>query len=844
MNKLTNFLLLLLGAGLLGSTLWQVLLNMGKVAPLSQTGYVPDMVWSLPLVTAARVDLFGYVLASAAVYAAMLFVGFGEEEEGGGKGGSAKKKKSGLTCVLGDLKWDRNSFCRGWLVTGGTGSGKTQCAINIVMHQIFQNETGTLAEGWDRNKLKQKEAELYENYNKGVEKPKSEADAVQKELREFKAALFLAREDHTAEEIDASIREFQQPDGDSDGEPAQVAAAEPAPQESPAAESAPPARRSITDLGNEVRDQLEASLLNLEANEDTIGDAFATEQERLQARNEKQEGQVEQQGKDRLMTMEEVNRIEDTAMRRKELERQVAMRQLRVDELLGSFEERRMSLTRAMAKIEQTKFVEYPWGGICVDEKGLYWQTLVEMAAHYGREHHLCLLQTRPDWAPSTWKPVARLNLLSDHRIPANTYSNAIVETANTIGGGDGDKGFFKTQAESNIGWAIEFFRQVGYAQKESGWCEKTGNEPLEPDLKSILNFLSQSKEKLDTTLGNYGIFVKRPASEGGQKSLAGGRRIHKEESDEDKNPAVFSGVQQRNGQWCFSADNYPKLVEAIDHFRNRYWSQPKDQLGGVQGTIYNYLVYFQHEEIADVFCNGNTFDFDDIEKGRIVCVAMPQKFQIERRYVCTMLKLLYYQLVLRRFDKSPEEFKRKNLLVAWQDEAQRFVTKHDGNVDVIREAGATTFMATQSKSSLLPPLGGKEKAEPIILNLRNRMIFKAADDICAQGSAEFLGKHEYKKKSYTQNKPMQGFKSINESKEEAFLVKPFQFREMKDFTAFVCHAEGQYIKYTIAPKTTDNKFPFWWPIAVRKQKMWRILLWIKLGRWQEFTKQKVRIPK
>lgn len=841
MNKLTDFLLLLFGAGLMGSTLWQVLLNTGKVVPLSQTGYVPDMVWSLPLITAARVDLFGYVLASAAVYVAMLFVGFGEEEEGGGKGGSAKKKKSGLTCVLGDLKWDRNAFCRGWLVTGGTGSGKTQCAINIVMHQIFQNETGELAEGWDKNRLKQKESELYENFNKGVEKPKSEAEAVRKELREFKAALFRAREDHTAQEIDASIREFQQPDADSgNGEkPAQAGAAESAPQESPGTGSAAPARPSITDLGNEVRDQLEARLLNLEANEDTIGNAFATEQERLQAKK----GQTEHG--DRLITMEEVNRIGDTAMRRKELERQVAMRQLRVDELLSSFEERRMALTRAMAKIEETKFVEYPWGGICVDEKGLYWQTLVEMAAHYGREHHLCLLQTRPDWAPSTWKPVARLNLLSDHRIPANTYSNAIVETANTIGGGDGDKGFFKTQAESNIGWAIEFFRQVGYAQKESGWCEKTGKKPLEPDLKSLLKFLSQPKEKLNETLSEYGIFIKRAASDNSshQRPVAGGRRI-KEENEDDKKPDVFDGVEYRQNKWCFSADKHPKLAEAIDHFRNRYWSQPKDQLGGVQGTIYNYLVYFQHEEIADVFCNGNTFDFDDIEKGRIVCVAMPQKFQIERRYVCTMLKLLYYQLVLRRFDKSPEEFKHKNLLVAWQDEAQRFVTKHDGNVDVIREAGATTFMATQSKSSLLPPLGGKEKAEPIILNLRNRMIFKAADDICAQGSAEFLGKHEYKKKSYTQNKPMQGFKSINESKEEAFLVKPFQFREMKDFTAFVCHAEGQYIKYTIAPKTTDNKFPFWWPIAVRKQKMWRILFWIKLGRWQEFTKQKIRIPK
>ena len=30
-------------------------------------------------------------------------------------------------------------FVRGWLITGRTGSGKTQCAINTITYQIFQN---------------------------------------------------------------------------------------------------------------------------------------------------------------------------------------------------------------------------------------------------------------------------------------------------------------------------------------------------------------------------------------------------------------------------------------------------------------------------------------------------------------------------------------------------------------------------------------------------------------------------------------------------------------------------------------------------------------------------------
>jgi hypothetical protein len=49
------------------------------------------------------------------------------------------------------------------------------------------------------------------------------------------------------------------------------------------------------------------------------------------------------------------------------------------------------------------------------------------------------------------------------------------------------------------------------------------------------------------------------------------------------------------------------------------------------------------------VFCPaGNTFDFADIDRDKIICVAMPQKFQLERRYVNTFLKMLFYTHALR----------------------------------------------------------------------------------------------------------------------------------------------------------------------------------------------------
>ena len=49
------------------------------------------------------------------------------------------KAKTGVA-RLGGLTWKRNQFCRGWLITGDTGSGKTSSGVNQLAHQVFQNE--------------------------------------------------------------------------------------------------------------------------------------------------------------------------------------------------------------------------------------------------------------------------------------------------------------------------------------------------------------------------------------------------------------------------------------------------------------------------------------------------------------------------------------------------------------------------------------------------------------------------------------------------------------------------------------------------------------------------------
>ena len=82
----------------------------------------------------------------------------------------------------------------------------------------------------------------------------------------------------------------------------------------------------------------------------------------------------------------------------------------------------------------------------------------------------------------------------------------------------------------------------------------------------------------------------------------------------------------------------------------------------------------------------------------------MPQKFQAERRYVNTFLKMLFYTHVLRRFDKPKDVRRDANLLILWADEAQRFVTASEEGmsdyncVDVIGEAHATIVAAAAKR--------------------------------------------------------------------------------------------------------------------------------------------------
>jgi hypothetical protein len=391
---------------------------------------------------------------------------------------------------------------------------------------------------------------------------------------------------------------------------------------------------------------------------------------------------------------------------------------------------------------------EPKWGGLCIDEKGVYWETLAAMARHYGREHDLIHLQIRPNDADSNWTPVHRYNLTGDRTIPFTTYAKFVVDTATSLGQG-GDKGFFKSQAQTHIAHALEMLFEL--------------NQPV--TILSAFELLSD-RERLAEEMDNLQSLLETP----------------------------------RRG-----------VIHA--HFQNRFLNQPADQLGGVRETIGNYLQYFLTPEIAEVFCTGeSTFTFDAIDQGKIILTTMPQKFQTERRYVNTFLKLLYYNHALRRFDRERSERANDNLLILWADEAQRFMTaSEDGTsdyncVDVIREAGATIVAAAQSTTSLIPPLGN-DKSKVLTLNLRNRVIFRCADEGDAVQAADFIGKKRVVKRSWGHSA---GRSSVNYSETEEHKIKPHKLRNLRDHECVLVHCERGFRRVTLPPLEPDGRLAKW----------------------------------
>jgi hypothetical protein len=217
----------------------------------------------------------------------------------------------------------------------------------------------------------------------------------------------------------------------------------------------------------------------------------------------------------------------------------------------------------------------------------------------------------------------------------------------------------------------------------------------------------------------------------------------------------------------------------------------------------------------------------DQIDDGKIVCIAMPQKFQSERLYINTILKLSYYFHALSRFDKPAAERTKDNLIILFADEDQEIITGAESAfadhraAGIIREAKATVVLATQAYTSILGALD-KRYAEVLMLNLSNQLIFTCADHDSAVIASKSIGEREVVEKTWG---IAAGKRSFTYQRKIKPFIEPYKLRKLPKFNAIVCHCEKSFRKRLIPPIRPDGTFQSWF---TRLRPEYAALQWLR----------------
>jgi len=403
-----------------------------------------------------------------------------------------------------------------------------------------------------------------------------------------------------------------------------------------------------------------------------------------------------------------------------------------------------------IANIMAQLFLNVPgWGGLCIDQKGLFYRMLVKMAAHFGREKDVVLLQIRPENAPAGWIPPYVFNWLENGLIPGSSYAQLLTDVAQARGavGEGGSSDHFAQQAKLHIGMAIEAIRLLGWI----------------PTLPEVYEFLS-SPPRMNLYMG----YLRE------QKTDAA---------------AVY-----------------------FNHFTEKFLALAEEELSGVRSTILNILFFYQHPDVAAVFGQEkSTVDFSMTDRGKIFCCSIPQRFDAERGFLNTLMKIAWYAHIKSRFNLNEEELAQRNLNVLWADEGQRVVTKSElgmadhNQVDQVREAKGCAIFSTQTERSFIPPLG-RDIKNTLVDNLGNEIAFCQTNQEDAEILSKRIGERTLEKISRTVSRQRDGFSTSRsfQEKEEPF-IKPHVLRNLKKrwngSECVIRHCEKGYVR-TVLPFT------------------------------------------
>lgn len=197
-----------------------------------------------------------------------------------------------------------------------------------------------------------------------------------------------------------------------------------------------------------------------------------------------------------------------------------------------------------------------------------------------------------------------------------------------------------------------------------------------------------------------------------------------------------------------------PSAARESEYFRD-FKAQPAEQRSGTVGTVANFLRPYTPPDIAEVVCSpAPNFSLSEIDQGLLICLSVPQTFQVERKYLNLLFKQLLFLHGFRRFDLEPDDLRRRNMIVLVLDEGQKTTLVSEdgfsdhGTVDELREAGMCIISATQTPLSFYAAFGQEKKADVFMANLRTQIHFRAADEKGAAILSSKLGGREVRKYS------------------------------------------------------------------------------------------------
>jgi len=234
-----------------------------------------------------------------------------------------------------------------------------------------------------------------------------------------------------------------------------------------------------------------------------------------------------------------------------------------------------------------------------------------------------------------------------------------------------------------------------------------------------------------------------------------------------------------------------PQAEVERQYFKD-FAEQPPEQKSGTVSTVANFLRPYTPPDIRQVFCSVTpNFSLAEVDAGRLICLSIPQTYQVERRYLNLLFKQLFFLHAFRRFDLEPEEMRRRNVIALVLDEGQKTtLVSEDGfsdhaTVDELREAGVCLISATQTPLSLYAAFETERKADVFMANLRTQIHFRAADEKGAKILSEKMGGREIRKYSggVSNGRTSRNWQPLDEP-----WFKPVQFLALPEGRAVVRH--------------------------------------------------------